>query len=152
MFFNMGRADRGRLAKRGFDTVAAILGRDVANRILVASEIMTRRQGRAFSADDFVAYMLSDERASLLREIMRPYQNVVSPGWDNRPRYQDRQFTALGRLSPAQFGALVTNPTSTSTLPLLVNAWNEWTELAAIEPCAYLGTRYLDVLKSVLDV
>ena len=34
------------------------------------------------------------------------------------------------------------------TLPPLINAWNEWSEGAAIEPCAYLGTRYLDALRA----
>lgn len=152
MFFNMGRADRGGLAKRGFDTVASIFGRDTANRILVATETMSRRQGRIFSADDFVAYMLSDARASLLQGITHPCQNVLSPGWDNRPRYEDRQFTALDRLTPAQFSTLMAASASASPLPPLINAWNEWTELAAIEPCAYLGTRYLDVLQPAPDV
>jgi hypothetical protein len=152
MFFNMGRVDRGGLAKRGFDAVTALFGRDTANRILVATETMSRRQGQVFSADDFVAYMQSDARAELLQGIAHPHQNVLSPGWDNRPRYQDRQFTALDRLSPAQFGALVETSAAASVLPPLVNAWNEWTELTAIEPCAYLGTRYLDVLPRTPDV
>jgi hypothetical protein len=150
MFFNMGRVDRGGLAKRAFDTATALLGRDTANRILVATETMSRRQGQVFSADSFVAYMRSDARAALLQAIVHPYQDVVSPGWDNRPRYQDRQFTTLDRLSPAQFGTLLAASASSSSasgLPPLINAWNEWTELAAIEPCAYLGTRYLDVVK-----
>ena len=71
------------------------------------------------------------------------------PGWNNAPRYGER-FTALADVPAAAFGELLRAP-SRSDLPLLINAWNEWSEGAAIEPCAYLGTRYLDALGSAPD-
>jgi hypothetical protein len=44
---------------------------------------------------------------------------------------------------------LASHTASAPDLPILVNAWNEWTETAAIEPCAYLGTRYADAIAKV---
>ena len=46
---------------------------------------------------------------------------------------------------------LVGDALGKSDLPPLVNAWNEWTEGAAIEPCAYLGRSYLDAVTAVTD-
>ena len=146
MFFNMGRSDRGTAARFVFDRAVSLLGADKANRLLVGTEKLTQREGRLFRADAFLAYLASDARAELLRGIAREVQEVISPGWDNAPRY-DRRFTALESLSGSQFGALVAAASASGTLPPLINAWNEWTEKAAIEPCAYLGTRYLDALQ-----
>lgn len=147
MFFNMGRSDRGTVARRAFDVATSVLGRDGANRLLLTVDKLRNPDGRTFQAAAFVEYMKSDARAELFRDIGQPYQDVLSPGWDNRPRYQGRQFTALEDLSTEQFETLLASRMHKTPLPPLVNAWNEWTEKAAIEPCAYLGTRYLDVIK-----
>lgn len=149
MFFNMGRSDRGTMARRAFDMATTVLGRDGANRLVVAAEKALHADGRLFGADAFIAYMQSASRAETLAGIQQPHQDVLSPGWDNRPRYQRRQFTALEDLTADQFGTILRTSLQSATLPPLVNAWNEWTEKAAIEPCTYLGTRYLDVLKNL---
>lgn len=148
MFFNMGRADRGSAARWAFDRAVLLIGRDNANRLMVRAEKMTQREGRLFNADDFMSYLASDERAELLSGVPHSLQEVVSPGWNNAPRY-DRRFTALEDLSGPQFAKLVAKAAASGTLPPLINAWNEWTEHAAIEPCAYMGTRYLDALSTI---
>lgn len=146
MFFNFGRSDRGRLARRLFETTRATLGSRIADSLVVGLE-RARGQGvRNFAADAFVDYMRSPERARLLAAIPHGYQDVVSPGWDNRPRYGSSAYTALAPLTPDQFARLLADACARSGLPPLINAWNEWTELAAIEPCAYLGRPYLDAI------
>lgn len=99
-------------------------------------------QSRRYSFDDFVRYISSPERYALAREMACPVQNVVSCGWNNAPRYRDR-FTELKTPTVQQFQQMLIDLRNQSLycseLPLLCNAWNEWSEGAALEPCAYLG-------------
>lgn len=109
------------------------------------SAIRTRRSRRYFF-DDFLLYMSSPQRADFVRQITCPVQNVVSCGWNNTPRYRDK-FTELATPTAEQFKELLSvvrnQSLSSSELPLLCNAWNEWSEGAALEPCAYLGDQLL---------
>lgn len=146
MFFNFSRSDRGPLARKLFDATRAALGNQVADSLVVGLERARSQGGRNFAADDFVAYMRSAERARLLAGIPHGYQDVVSPGWDNRPRYGPSAYSALAPLSPDQFAQLLGEACDRVGLPPLINAWNEWTELAAIEPCAYRGRAHLDAV------
>jgi hypothetical protein len=73
-------------------------------------------------------------------------QEVISPGWNNAPRYAKR-FTRLEDVPPAFFRTMLEDASRSNGLPPLINAWNEWSEGAAIEPCAYLGSRYLDAAR-----
>lgn len=99
-------------------------------------------QSRRYSFDDFARYISSPERHALAREMACPVQNVVSCGWNNAPRYRDR-FTELKTPTVQQFQQMLIDLRNQSLycseLPLLCNAWNEWSEGAALEPCAYLG-------------
>jgi hypothetical protein len=100
------------------------------------------RRSRSYSFADFARYLSSPERASLTKEIACPVQNVVSCGWNNAPRYRDR-FTELTTPNLEQFQKMLIDLREQhifdGDLPLLCNAWNEWSEGAALEPCAYLG-------------
>jgi hypothetical protein len=146
MFFNFGRLDRGPMAKRAFNTATSLLGRYNADKMLDIANSLLRPKAQLFSAENYMAYLTSDARADFLRGIGHDHQDVISPGWNNRPRYQGSVFTALAPLEPDQFCSLITRAIGASTLPPLINAWNEWSESAAIEPCAYLGSRYLDAV------
>jgi hypothetical protein len=87
-----------------------------------------------------------------------PLQEVVTCGWNNAPRYLSR-FTKLEVPSIKQFSAMMDTiagtPASGRDFPLLCNAWNEWSEGAAIEPCSYLGnallTSYLGTERGLVD-
>lgn len=108
------------------------------------------RVSTSHSAEHFLAYMNSPERAAWLASTQQPWQEVLSPGWNNSLRYGDR-FTALQPLNPCIFGNLVGDAVGKCDLPPLLNAWNEWIEGAAIEPCAYLVRSYLDAVTAVID-
>lgn len=144
LFFGTKRRGRGSLAKRAFDVFRKFTGEGIANRTITFIDRF-QQKGQTFSANDFINYMNSRERRDWVKAFPGPVQNVISPGWNNTPRYQDR-FTALEPLSGDQFRSLLKAGTCDVELPLMINAWNEWSEGAAIEPCAYLGSEYLDSL------
>ena len=144
LFFGMTRVGRTSGAKRAFDRLESVIGDRAAARLLILLDRF-QQKGHTYPADDFLRYLSSPERALLLATIPGLVQEVVSPGWNNTPRYDDR-FTAIADLAPEQFGRLVRQASATGAAPPLINAWNEWSEGAAVEPCAYHGTRYLDAL------
>lgn len=147
LFFGSQTVSRGNAAKATLNMVKKIFGTTGTESLLVAMDNL-RRSGTKHAAARFLAYMDSPERAAYLSATHQPCQEVLSPGWNNVPRYGDR-FTALEPLDPWAFGKLVGDSLYKSDLPPLINAWNEWTEGAAIEPCAYLGSRYLEAIKAV---
>ena len=151
LFFGMTRVGRTSGAKRAFDRLETVIGKHAAARLLVLLDRF-QQKGHTYPAEHFLRYLASPERARLVATIPGLAQEVVSPGWNNTPRYDDR-FTAIADLAPEQFGRLVRQAASaTGAPPPLINAWNEWSEGAAIEPCAYHGTRYLDALGALAPV
>ena len=146
LFFGAQSKARGTTAKTALDGLRRLLGTGAADSLLVAMDWM-KKPGTTYTADRFLAYMASAERVQLLSTSKGPRQEVLSPGWNNTPRY-GRRFTALEPLEQASFGALVGAAMRASDLPPLLNAWNEWSEGAAIEPCAYLGRRYLEAARA----
>lgn len=144
LFFGHQSAMRGRKAKAVLNVLRKILGPSGTESILLTMDRL-QKSGRTYPATRFLSYMSSLEREAIRAATKKPSQEVISPGWNNTPRYGDR-FTALQTLEPSSFGSLVHKAMRTNDLPPLLNAWNEWSEGAAIEPCAYLGRRYLDAV------
>lgn len=146
LYFGVQRVGRGSIAKGIFDRFKRLAGERAAARLLIMAD-RVQQKGTAYAATDFLRYLKSDQRARLIGSIPGAVQEVLSPGWNNAPRYAER-FTALESLPPDRFGELIRLATSRSdSLPPLINAWNEWSEGAAIEPCHYYGTRYLDAIR-----
>ena len=144
LYFGTKRAARGVGAKRSVDVVRRILGDDFVSKLMVLVDRI-QQKGTTYSSDDFYRYMKSDFRRSFVDSIEGDVQNVISPGWNNVPRYGER-FTCLSPIPPDQFSELVSLAPG-NRLPVLINAWNEWSEGAAIEPCAYYGDRYLKAIQ-----
>jgi hypothetical protein len=142
LFFGFQSFNRGTKSKKALDILRRIFGHSSSESLLVALDLI-QKKGTTFSAEKYTSYMTSSNRHELLSRINKPLQEVISPGWNNTPRYGDR-FTALQPLKPPEFGNLLLEALQTSDLPPLINAWNEWSEGAAIEPCTYLGTSYMD--------
>ncbi|HEY6643539.1 glycoside hydrolase family 99-like domain-containing protein [Povalibacter sp.] len=148
LFFGFRRTSRGTRTKQIFDLVRKVVGEVSAQKILTLADSL-QQNGRTFSVEDYLGYRHGEERNRFVARLPGVKQEVISPGWNNAPRYQAR-FTALGNLDPqAVIEQVRSAVTQNSTVPPLINAWNEWSEGAAIEPCAYLGTRYIDALMTL---
>lgn len=145
LFFGSRRVARGSGARRALDGFKRVFGEEAMARALVRLDRF-QQVGTTHTAADFVEYLASDTRRAWQRILKGPAQDVLSPGWNNTPRYGER-FTALADLDAASFASCVRRSQAASPLPVLINAWNEWSEGAAIEPCAYLGDRYLRALR-----
>lgn len=150
LHFGMQRAGRGAGAKKAFDAIQRVAGDRIAQNLLALMD-RVQQKGQTHSAAAHIQYLGSEQRSRLAASLHGLVQDVLSPGWNNSPRYADR-FTALEDLDPQHFGALVRAASArVKALPPLINAWNEWSEGAAIEPCAYLGTRFLDALRAATE-
>jgi len=148
LFFGFRRSSRGTRTKKVFDLARRVIGETAAQRILTLADRF-QQIGTTFSVEDYLAYRCGDERNRFIARLPGIKQEVISPGWNNAPRYQAR-FTSLENLDPQSVIVQIrAAATQNNTVPSLINAWNEWSEGAAIEPCAYLGTGYIDALKTM---
>jgi hypothetical protein len=145
LFFAMQGFGHGARGKAVLDAVTRRLGQVAARRLLLLHDRL-RGRGAVYDAAGFEAYLGSPRRETLRAGLAGSVQEVVTPGWNNAPRYGARS-TCLQNLPAVRFGENVREASARSPLPPLINAWNEWSEGAAIEPCAYLGTAYLDALR-----
>jgi lipopolysaccharide biosynthesis protein len=93
---------------------------------------------------------------------IRPDENLTTyPGafvdWDNAARYKSRATIFRGA-SPQSFGKWFSNLVATMPqrdLPenfIFLNAWNEWSEGAYLEPDEKYGCQYLDEIKRALGI
>lgn len=148
LFFGSQSTIRGSKSKAVLNGLRRIFGQMGTESLLVAMDRL-QKSGTTYTSTKFLSYMASTERAELLALTSKPFQEVISPGWNNTPRYGSR-FTELQPLDPSAFGTLVREALHKSDLPPLLNAWNEWSEGAAIEPCAYLGNSYLNAVSRAI--
>jgi hypothetical protein len=146
LFFASRRRGRGARAKKAFDLATRLLGSSVSEKLLLLFD-RSQPKGLTYAAAEFERYFRSTERAQLRAALPGLVQEVVSPGWNNAPRYAKR-FTRLEDVPAERFRSMLQEASGLGGLPPLINAWNEWSEGAAIEPCAYLGNRYLDAART----
>lgn len=102
----------------------------------------SRKGSNKFLFAEFLSYFTSDERQQFIKSVDCPVQNILISGWNNAPRYR-QYFTQVDVPSSEQFSVMLKwslgDRRCSEDIPLLCNAWNEWAEGAAIEPCVYLG-------------
>ena len=141
-FMNSFGVRKNRIAGELFRKALRLLSDERAEMVSELAVRLLNRGARRYSFTSFLAYFSSDNRKALLRSLKCPVQNVLTCGWNNAPRYRQR-FTELEVPAPHQFSEMLElslrDDSCSETLPLLCNAWNEWSEGAAIEPCMYLG-------------
>lgn len=146
LFFAAKGVGRFSVVNRAYRMLLRLLPYEKIEAISARLSAILGKQSRRYFFDDFLFYMSSPQRADFVRQIACPVQNVVSCGWNNTPRYRDK-FTELATPTAEQFKELLSavrnQSLSNAELPLLCNAWNEWSEGAALEPCAYLGDELL---------
>ena|SRR5271156_3067940 len=141
-FLNFSGIRKNRIAGQVFKKAISFLADERAALVSEHTSRLLNRGARKYSFDSFLAYFSSSDRRDLLRSVKCPVQNVLTCGWNNAPRYRQR-FTELEVPTANQFSEMLEmalrDDGCSKVLPLLCNAWNEWSEGAAIEPCMYLG-------------
>ena len=147
LFFNAHGIRKRRFVQKLYSEMMHIIPYE---RIEWLSESLNRRIAGGptrYSFAEFLTYFTSAERDKLLRSLDCPVQNVLTCGWNNAPRYRHR-FTEVEVPDSNEFSimlmAALENRACSTDIPLLCNAWNEWSEGAALEPCSYLGCRLLN--------
>lgn len=151
LFFNFQGVRKNPAAIRAYRMLARVLS---PRTMESTSEFITgilNKYSAGYTFTDFLEYFCSDARRIFVDSSQCPVQEIVTCGWNNAPRYRKR-FTKLDVPTAEQFSLMMrgvaNSPASRSEIPLLCNAWNEWSEGAAIEPCCYLGDM---LLKSYLQ-
>lgn len=147
LFFNSNGIRKRRFVQKLYSEMLHIIPYEKIERLSEFVNKVVAGGPVRYSFADFLAYFASAERANLLKSLECPAQNVLTCGWNNAPRYRDR-FTELAVPQPDEFSSMLRIALETRAfspdLPLLCNAWNEWSEGAALEPCSYLGGRLLN--------
>jgi hypothetical protein len=146
LFFNFHGVRKSRSAINAYHRLTRSVS---SERRESASEWIVRLLNvgcKRYRFTEFLTYFDSPARKELIRSSACPVQNVVTCGWNNAPRYR-QHFTELEVPRSEQMSSMLklsrTAPGCSDSVPLLCNAWNEWSEGAALEPCSYLGDALL---------
>jgi hypothetical protein len=146
LFFNFGGVRKFRFVHALYRNIMHAVPYAVAERWSARVGSLLNKVSQTHPFKKHLEYFLSDERNTLIRNLGCPVQNILSCGWNNAPRYR-QHFTELQAPDTVQLETVVAaalhNPLCSNNIPLLCNAWNEWSEGAALEPCHYLGDRLL---------
>jgi len=146
LFFRLNGIGRSRFVTSIFRWLTHAISYSYLEYLSELVRKITGKKSTFYEFSRFLRYFNSPERAAIVKSLACPSQNVLTCGWNNAPRYRDR-FTALAVPSPKQFQEIldfaVCDSTMYEDLPLICNAWNEWSEGAALEPCAYFGNTLL---------
>ncbi|MDG6999714.1 MAG: glycoside hydrolase family 99-like domain-containing protein [Nitrososphaerota archaeon] len=156
LFFNFQGVRKNQSIIKGYRKLTS----RISPRLMEAcSEGVTRLLNRTsahYTFSDFLRYFTSAARKTFVRSSECSVQEIVTCGWNNAPRYRHRS-TRLDVPTAEEFSSMMSMLSNSQTrkdeIPLLCNAWNEWCEGAAIEPCSYLGdallASYLETAKGV---
>ncbi len=146
MFFNFSGLRKSRYLQAAFKKIIHSVPYSTAEKWSRMVSRLLNRGSKTYTFKSFLEYFVSSSRAQMVGELKCPVQNVLTSGWNNAPRYR-QHFTELEVPDPDEFSAMLhaslSNPKFSEDIPLLCNAWNEWSEGAAIEPCHYLGDALL---------
>jgi hypothetical protein len=146
LFFNSQGVRSGQLVQAAYKELMRVIPYDKLEWLSESINRLLVRGSRKHSFAEFLSYFTSSKRDDFVESLTCPAQNVLTCGWNNAPRYRHR-FTAVDVPSSDEFNVMLKHSldskTCSSEVPLLCNAWNEWSEGAALEPCSYLGDRLL---------
>jgi Glycosyltransferase WbsX len=146
MFFNCKGLRRNTTLVNAYKKLLSFMSPERGEWLSEHINRLSRKDSNKFSFAEFLSYFKSEDRQQLVRLLDCPMQNVLTSGWNNVPRYR-QYFTQVDVPNPEQFSVMLElslgDRSCSEHIPLLCNAWNEWSEGAAIEPCAYLGDALL---------
>lgn len=104
------------------------------------------------SADEIWEAILTNVSQKPIADHLRTYEGAFME-WDNTPRYAKKSKIFYGA-TPQKFKRwlkeLIRLLPEKNTF-VFINAWNEWSETAYLEPDEKLGYSYLEALKEVHD-
>lgn len=146
LFFNFQGVRKNPGAVLAYRTLARMFSPRALESISEFVTSLLNKYSATYSFGEFLQYFSSEARRKFIHSFQCPFQDVLTCGWNNAPRYRKR-FTRLDTPSVEQFSSMMNIVSGFSAfrseVPLLCNAWNEWAEGAAIEPCCYLGDAFL---------
>lgn len=105
---------------------------------------------RIMQYSDLVSQSLGKEKP------LFKYFPGVAPSWDNTPRNKVKNAYVFYDSTPEKFEYWLAKtikeftPYSEEENFIFINAWNEWSEGAHLEPCERHGRGYLNALKKVM--
>lgn len=144
-FFNTKRNFRSKGSKNLEKFIKNTFGLKLLSSVKLIMDKL-QKKGITHSYSDYLKHMRyvnQQTKPKLNKELSW----VINPGWNNYPRYSERN-TELELPTDDQWRQAIRESLQfASKKPNLINAWNEWSEGAAIEPCYYEGNRFLDILK-----
>lgn len=147
MFFNFNGLRKSKYIQTLFKRAIHLVPYSTTEKLSSLVSKILNRGAKTYTFGAFLKYFKSSERNQMLDQLSCPVQSVLTCGWNNAPRYRQR-YTELQVPSIEEFAVMMQesqdNPRYAKDIPLLCNAWNEWSEGAALEPCHYLGTTLLD--------
>lgn len=146
MFFNFSGLRKSRFVQAAFKKIIHAVSYSRAEKWSRIASKLLNRGSKTYTFKSFLEYFISSDRNQMVSKLNCPVQNVLTCGWNNAPRYR-QHFTELEVPDPKEFSVMLheslSNPKYSDEIPLLCNAWNEWSEGAALEPCHYLGDALL---------
>ena len=146
LFFNFYGARRSKIISWLFKRILLLLPYEKVELLSKISSKIINRGYKSYSFTKFLTYFTSGDRYNFVDSLSCPVQNILTSGWNNAPRYRE-YFTEVKIPTTEQFSRMLSyslaDPCCSENIPLLCNAWNEWSEGAAIEPCVYLGDTLL---------
>ena len=146
LFFGLHRYLRGSVSKSVYDYARSLLGSKFINNMSITLDFL-QNSNSSYNYKSFISYLSSKKRLLFIDTLKSSHQNIINFGWNNTPRYGAR-FTELRHASKSECIDVLKGSNLSKEIPLLINAWNEWSEGAAIEPCFYNGANYLDAISS----
>ena len=109
---------------------------------VIFDSFKSKFQRNSFTYAEYITYLKERQKDDF-------YKIMITPGWDNSPRYLDN-FTRLEDATAAQFrDAVEIGLEKNDEWPVVINAWNEWSEGCALEDCWFRGNNYLQTLKNL---
>lgn len=142
LFFNFSGLRKNRYVQAAFKKIIHSVSYSTAEKWSSMASKLLNLGSKSYTFKGFLEYFISNDRNQIISQLSCPVQNVLASGWNNAPRYR-QHFTELEVPAPDEFSVMLqsalSSPKYSNDIPLLCNAWNEWSEGAAIEPCYYLG-------------